>query len=174
MAKDNGGVPRNSRPVETVLREARLRHIRLRETVVVSRSAPAREVVRRMQETDSGGVLVVEPSGCLAGIFTERDYLDKLALPEERERVGVSLDSPVERLMTPAPHALGPDDTLGEAVRLMTEGGYRHIPLVEKDGQILGLLSAGDVVHYIAEHFPAEIYNLPVRLHQRIRTPEGG
>jgi hypothetical protein len=45
---------------------------------------------------------------------------------------------------------------------------------VEGDGRAFGLLAASDAVQYIAEHFPAEVYNLPPRLHQPIRTLEGG
>lgn len=162
------------RPLEAVLREARLRHVNRAETVVVGRGTTAREAVSRMQATNSGGALVAEADGRLAGIFTERDYLDKLSLPEFRARTGFDGDTPVERLMAASPRTLSPDHTLGDAIRLMTEGGYRHIPVVEADGRIFGLLSAGDVAQYIAEHFPAEVYNLPPRLHQPFRTADGG
>jgi|SwirhirootsSR2_FD_contig_31_17451418_length_643_multi_3_in_0_out_0_1 CBS domain-containing protein len=161
-------------PVEAVLKEARLRHLTQTETVKVGSDVPVREVCSRMQETRTGGVLVVGPDGRLLGIFTERDFLDKLALPDSRARLSVDLNSPVKKLMTSSPRALSPDQTLGDAIRLMTEGGYRHIPLVEEDGKIFGLVSANDLVMYIAEHFPTEVYNLPPRLHQRIRTLDGG
>src|SRR5262245_14888559 len=116
-----------ARPVEAVLTHARLRHLNQTETVVVEPEVPVREVCRRMQQTRTGGVLVVGPEGRLQGIFTERDFLDKLALPEARTGLGVDLNSPVKKLMTPSPRALSPDQTLGDAIRLMTEGGYRHI-----------------------------------------------
>ena len=164
----------STRPIEAVLSESRLRHLNPTETVVVEPAVPVKEVCRRMQETRTGGVLVVGPDGRLQGIFTERDFLDKLALTETRTRHGVDLNSPVKKLMTPSPRALSPDQTLGEAIRLMTEGGYRHIPLVEDDGRVFGLVSARDLVLFIAEHFPTEVYNLPPRLHQRIRTLDGG
>jgi len=163
-----------ARPIESVLTQARLRHLNQTETVVVGPESPVREVCVKMQETRTGGVLVVGPDGRLLGIFTERDYLDKLALPESRDRLHVDLSSPVKKLMTPSPRALSPGQTLGDAIRLMTEGGYRHIPLVEEDGKVFGLVSAGDLVMFIAEHFPTEVYNLPPRLHQRIRTLDGG
>jgi len=163
-----------ARPLESILSQSRLRHLNQTETVVVKPDVPVREVCSRMQETRTGGVLVVGPDGRLQGIFTERDFLDKLALAEARARLQVDLDSPVKQLMTPSPRALSPDKTLGDAISLMTEGGYRHIPLVEDDGRVFGLVSANDLVTYIAEHFPTEVYNLPPRLHQRIRTLDGG
>jgi len=163
-----------SRPVEAVLTQARLRHLNQTETVKVGPDIPVREVCARMQETRTGGVLVVGADGRLQGIFTERDFLDKLALPDARAHLSVDLASPVKKLMTASPRALSPDQTLGDAIRLMTEGGYRHIPLVEEDGRVFGLVSANDLVNFIAEHFPTEVYNLPPRLHQRIRTLDGG
>ncbi len=174
MEEKKGRVETSTRPIEAVLKETRLRHVPRSDTVVVDLGTPAREVIRKMQESRSGGALVVDAGGRLAGIFTERDYLDKLALADMRARSGVDLDTPIERLMTPSPRALSTDATLGEAIRLMTEGGYRHIPLVEADGKVIGMVSANDAADHIAEHFPLEVFNLPPRLHQRIRTREGG
>jgi CBS domain-containing protein len=174
MTTNSRSAENEPQPVERVLREARLRHLRRSESVVVGRRVPVKEVVQKMQETHTGGALVVEPDGRLAGIFTERDYLDKLSLAETRSKLGLEPETPVERLMTASPRTLTPEHTLGDAIRLMTEGGYRHIPLVEADGRALGLFSASDAVQYIAEHFPAEVYNLPPRLHQSIRTLDGG
>ena len=74
----------------------------------------------------------------------------------------------------PSPCTLSPNAKVGDAIRLMTEGGYRHIPLVEEDGRSRGLVSARDVVRFIADHFPTEVYNLPPGFRQRIRTCEGG
>jgi len=43
----------------------------------------------------------------------------------------------------------------------MEEGGYRHLPVVDVTGKPLGVLSVKRIVHYLAEHFPATVYNLP-------------
>jgi CBS domain-containing protein len=103
----------------------------------------------------------------LIGIFTERDVLRKV--------IGetVDLSQPVERLMTPKPRALSLDDTLLAAIDLMTRGGYRHVPLTDAAGLLVGLISSHDIVDHIAEHFPTEVHNLPPRLHQKTRLPEG-
>ena len=54
-----------------------------------------------------------------------------------------------------------PKDSVAAAVRRMEEGGYRHLPIVDEAGRPLGMLSVKRIVHYLAEHFPATIYNLP-------------
>jgi len=43
----------------------------------------------------------------------------------------------------------------------MEEGGYRHLPVVDETGRTLGVLSVKRIVHYLVEHFPSTIYNLP-------------
>lgn len=162
--------------IESVLREVLVRHLPRNQPPVASRDTSMNEVIRRMQEKNDGAILIVEKDGKLAGIFTERDYLDKFALEGVRSRTGVTMDTPVEKLMTPSPRTLSVDSTLLDAIQLMTGGGYRQIPIVEASGQVFGLVAAIDAVHYIAEHFPAEVYNLPPRLHQdqAIQTQEGG
>jgi len=55
----------------------------------------------------------------------------------------------------------------------MTERGYRHIPLLDERGRRAGMIAARDVVNYVAEHFPAEVVNLPPRLDQVFKTPGG-
>ena len=119
-----------------------------------------------MREQGLGCVLVCEGER-LVGIFTERDVLNKLI------GSGVSETETVDRFMTPQPASLTPRHTLGDAVRLMTEHGYRHIPLLDERGRRAGLVAASDIVNYIAEHFPAEVVNLPPRLNQVFNTPEG-
>ena len=54
-----------------------------------------------------------------------------------------------------------PKDPIGAAVRRMEEGGYRHLPVVDDVGRPVGVLSVKRIVHYLVEHFPATIYNLP-------------
>ncbi|MBI4583362.1 MAG: CBS domain-containing protein [Planctomycetes bacterium] len=155
---------------EKALFNEKLRFLKRAEPLVVDGKTPLEAVLAKMRQARAGGVLVANgPSNRpLAGIFTERDYLDKIA--------GNPIDQgrPIEQFMTPQPKILSPDHTIGDAIRFMTEGGYRHVPVLEKDGRIFGLVSVRDLIEFIAEHFPEEIYNLPPLLHQRIRTQEGG
>lgn len=60
-------------------------------------------------------------------------------------RVPEFLDLPVDRVMTRRPDTVGPEDALGDAAGLMVSGGYRHLPVVDPDGRIVGMLSERDL-----------------------------
>jgi CBS domain-containing protein len=152
--------------IEEALRDERLRNLPVSNPTCVPMGTDLAETLRLMKKDDVGCVLVCDGER-LRGIFTERDVLNKVI------GAGVSEAEPIERYMTPDPEVLKEDDSLGDAVRLMTEHGYRHIPLVDKAGMRLGMIAVRDIVHYVAEHFPEEVVNLPPRLHQTFKTPEG-
>src|SRR5687768_10146786 len=82
-------------------------------------SSSIRQVFEFLREQRTGGVMVCE-DGVLAGIFTERDALHLMA-------TGASLDRPVREEMTPAPATVTMLDSLGSAIALMSEGGYRRL-----------------------------------------------
>lgn len=95
-----------------------------------------------------GCVLVTSHGGELAGIFTERDVLYRVAgLIEDLETV------PVESLMTPRPTALKPSEPISHALHLMAIHGFRHVPLVDDDGCPVGIVSLRDIIHFMEEHF---------------------
>ena len=152
--------------IEQALRQEKLGNLPLSRPVSVPPGTSLETTLRLMREQGVGCVLVCDGER-LVGIFTERDVLNKLI------GSGVSESEAVDRFMTPQPASLTPRHTLGDAVRLMTENGYRHIPLQDERGRRAGLVAARDIVSYIAEHFPAEVVNLPPRLHQVFNTPEG-
>jgi CBS domain-containing protein len=54
-----------------------------------------------------------------------------------------------------------PADSVRTAIKRMQQGGYRHLPVVTEDGHPVGILSAKQVVHYVAEHYPSTVYALP-------------
>jgi len=153
--------------VEEALREERLGSLPLTNPLWVRRGTSLRETLRLMRDEGAGCVLVCEDDRPV-GIFTERHVLHKLIGSD------VSESEAVDRFMPTDPACLTPRHTLGHAVRMMTGHGYRHIPLVDERGRRSGLVAARDIVNYIAEHFPAEVVNLPPRLHQLFSTPEGG
>ena len=63
--------------------------------------------------------------------------------------------------MTPHPVVVDRKEPVGAVIRRMEEGGYRHLPVVDEGGHVVGILSVKRIVHYLVEHFPATIYNLP-------------
>ena len=93
--------------------------------------------------------------------------LDKLAGEAELQK------KPIESFMTVEPKVLSPDDTVGDAIRLMTEGGYRRLPLVKDGGRIFGMVTVRCIVNHFAEHFPNEVYNHPPRINQWFTSREG-
>lgn len=112
------------------------------------------EAVTLMRREQVGCVLVCE-QGRVAGIFTERDLMRRV-LAE-----GKPLTLPIGECMTPHPVTVHPKESISAALRRMVDGGYRHLPVVDEAGRPVGILSVKRVVHYLGEHFPATIYNLP-------------
>jgi CBS-domain-containing membrane protein len=86
----------------------------------------------------------------------------------------VDLAQPVERLMTTHPKTLDLDDTIRDAIILMQTGRYRNVPVVDESGHLIAVVRQSDIIKYLAESFPEELLNLPPRLHQRMKAPEGG
>jgi CBS domain-containing protein len=129
-----------------------LRLLNPRSPLTVESSATLREAVAIMREHHIGCVLVVDGER-LAGILTERDLLLKME--------GADLTQPVTRFMTPDPETLELDDPIVWALNRMSVGGYRHVPLVDRDGRPVGILSVKDIVHYIVALFPNEVLTLP-------------
>ncbi len=127
---------------------------------------PLSKAVEVMKQ-DEGGCAIVCEYGRVVGIFTERDVLTKI--------VGESVDmnDPVSKWMSPIVATLSPDDTIGDAVAVMTEKSHRNIPLV-KDGQLTGSISVFDVISYLAETYPKETMNLPPNPDQVMDSEDGG
>jgi CBS domain-containing protein len=92
---------------------------------------------QRMWERRVGAVLVTDAKGVLVGIFTGRDVVRAVA--EGREPA----DTPLEAVMTVHPDTISSEATAIDALRLMNDGGYRHLPVVD-GGRIVGIVSRGD------------------------------
>jgi CBS domain-containing protein len=137
-----------------------------RDPIVVQRGTTIAEGIAAIQEVRAD-CLLVAGDGALAGILTERDVLLKVLGRD------VDLTAAVDDFMTAGPDALTPDATMGEALALMDRGGYRHVPLVDEEGRIAGLLRQQDILAYVAEAFPEAILNLPPRPHQRLDAQDG-
>lgn len=126
----------------------------------------AADAVEEMRNGNVGCLLVTE-LGRVVGIFTERDLLTRVLAP------GKPLDTPIRACMTADPVTVAPKDSVRTAVRRMQKGGYRHLPVVDEAGRPVGVLSARRVVHYLVEHFPALVFNLPPEPDRYPETPEG-
>jgi CBS domain-containing protein len=91
----------------------------------------------------------------MMGILTERDLMRRVLA------AGKPLTLPVAECMTPNPVVVHRKETIGSAIRRMEEGGYRHLPVVDESDRLVGVLAVKQIVRYLAEHFPATIYNQP-------------
>ncbi len=101
-------------------------------------SATVRDATRVMAERHIGAVLVAV-DGRLQGIFTERDVLARVVA------AGLDPDGTVlGAVMTPNPDTLAPNDKAMDALRRMTECGYRHLPVVD-GAQMVGIVSIRDL-----------------------------
>jgi CBS domain-containing protein len=121
----------------------------------VTRTTSVAEAIRLMQAQHVGCVLVQEADR-LVGIFTERDVLNKVAGSGQDPTL-----TPVDTVMTADPEVLPVEAPISFALNLMSEGGFRHLPLVDEAHRPVGMLSVKHVVHYLAELFPEEVLNLP-------------
>ncbi len=98
------------------------------------------DALKVMAENNIGAVLVLEED-MLAGIFTERDYARKVALQGK-----TSSDTRVREIMTSKVFYVSPDRTTEESMALMTEKRCRHLPVLDADNKVLGIVSIGDLV----------------------------
>lgn len=152
--------------VETELQQSKIRSLNLSPPVSVPVGTSLEKAIETMKAQRAACILICEQDR-VRGIFTERDLLTKVI------NTSVNLSAPIDDFMTTAPRTLSLDDPLSDAVMLMHEGGYRHIPLVDGYGRVKGLLDVRHIIEFLAEQFPTEVLNLPPRVHQRLTTPEG-
>jgi CBS domain-containing protein len=132
-----------------------LRELSLKPAVLVSPQTSVKDAVAAMRDAHQGCVLACE-RGDLVGIFTERDALLGV-LAEGLHPAETTIGS----VMTRAPEALNCFQTLRCAIHLMVTGGFRHVPVVDGDGRPIGVVSAREVLSYLAELFPQHLQNLP-------------
>jgi len=106
-----------------------------------------------MDDKNVGALLVVD-NGMLVGIFSERDYARKVILRGKSSR-----ETLVEELMTRDVYTLSPDASIEECMALMARTYCRHIPVLE-DGQLVGVVSIGDIVNSIINQQDVKIQDL--------------
>jgi signal-transduction protein with cAMP-binding, CBS, and nucleotidyltransferase domain len=92
--------------------------------------------------------------GALLGIISERDYARKVILKKRS-----SHDTPVGDIMTAPPISVTPQDTVHRCMQLMTDGHFRHLPVVQA-AQVVGMLSIGDLVKAVMEEQSRHIEEL--------------
>jgi len=135
--------PTASNKVERSLMEDPVAVLQPRQPLTLQPIATVAEAMRTMLAQDVGALLVVDGTGKLVGIFSERDLLTKVA--------GIHsdyADRPLADFMTAEPETLNPEDTLAFALHKMDVGGYRHMPLLQ-EGRPTGVISVRDIMRHI-------------------------
>ena len=117
-----------------------------RETVTITGERTLADAIRTLREKRIGAVVVVDAGGAVEGIMSERDVVAALA-----DAGGAALDEPVSARMTRKVVTCTSVAEIPELMSLMTDGKFRHVPVVE-DGRLGGVVSIGDIVkHRLAE-----------------------
>jgi CBS domain-containing protein len=135
--------------------EAPVGNLPLKKAVTVELGTPVKQCIDIMLARHIGCLVVVD-KGKLAGMFTERDVLMKIA-GSDTETTKVIVD----KVMTPHPVALHVRDTIETVIRLMHGGRYRHVTIVDQSNRPVSVVSIKDIVAYIIDFFPQDILNLP-------------
>jgi CBS domain-containing protein len=135
--------------------------------VCIAPSTPLAKAIESMSRDEGGCAIVCDDDGSVVGIFTERDLLTKIVGQE------TDLNAPVSKWMSPVVATLTPEATIGDAVAIMNDKGYRNVPLV-KNGKLIGSISVFDIISYLAESYPQTTMNLPPNPDQVMESTDGG
>lgn len=119
----------------------------------VERSRSVYYAIAQMAENGTGSLLVLD-DGQPCGIVTERDYLKKVTLKGRSAKL-----CKVEDIMSHEVFWVDPDCSTEEAMAIMTEKRFRHLPIIH-NGDVVGLISIGDLVRQVVESQKAEIRTL--------------
>jgi CBS domain-containing protein len=120
----------------TVLQSMSQRHV-----LSLGPSASVHDAACAMTRANCGSVLIIDSAGTMQGILTERDLMTRV--------LAKGLDAnatAVTQVMTRHPRCVGPEMKVADAVLIMIERGFRHLPIVDPGGRVLGVFSARDAL----------------------------
>ncbi|NLF86998.1 MAG: CBS domain-containing protein [Lentisphaerae bacterium] len=126
-----------------------------REVLTIAPAATVFEAVKLMDEKNVGSLVVLNSRGRIAGIFVERDALQRVLLAGKSAKT-----EPVQAVMTRKVVCALPEMTIDQCLALMTDKQVRHLPVIDKEQKLVGLVSMGDLVKFISSEQIAMIRNL--------------
>jgi CBS domain-containing protein len=112
--------------------------VRNQVPVTLPRTATIQDACKLMHARKVGAILVTDAKGKLLGIFTGRDAVKSLSKAHD------AAATQLKDVMTKKPATMPPGQTAVAALRLMRDGGFRHIPVVDDAGALHGVVSRGD------------------------------
>jgi CBS domain-containing protein len=123
-------------PEPTVLQSMSQRHV-----LSLAPTASVHDAACAMTRANCGSVLIIDGAAAIQGIVTERDLMTRVLAK------GLDADATtVTQVMTRNPHCVGPETKVADAVLVMIERGFRHLPIVDAGGRVLGVFSARDAL----------------------------
>ena len=123
------------------------------EIIAIGPEAPVIDAIRLMAECGIGALLVMQGAR-LAGILSERDYARKIVLQGRSSK-----DTPVRDIMTAEVITVRPEDSSDHCMQVVTDKRIRHLPVMQ-GGDVVGVLSIGDLVRAVIEEQKQELDQL--------------
>ncbi len=157
---------RTKKTLDSTTLHSPLKTLRVRKPVTMPPQTSVADAVDLMKRKNIGCVLVTD-QGRVAGIFTERDVLNKVVGTKNADRLLLA------EVMTRNVESFQPDDSVAFVLNAMHVGGYRHVPVVDEDGTPLAVISVKDIMAFILEHFAEDVLNLPPSPVRRTTQREG-
>jgi CBS domain-containing protein len=118
------------------------------DMVSVKPDEPVTAALAAMREHKSDSVLIVDADNKLIGIFTDRDFLNRVAA-EKRD----PSSTPIKDVMTPDPESLHATDCMTYAINRMAVRGYRNVPIIDADGHPISVLDVRIVMMHLLKVF---------------------
>jgi len=151
LAQHAPGGPANSTepsdPLEQAMQGTPVSDIQTQPFTVVPPDMPTCEAIRTLARAEISCLLVTD-AGRLIGVFGDRDALDHVTL--EYERV---INRPVKNVMTKEPLSIRADESVAAAVQVMAKSGYRHLPVLDRDDQLIGIVSPQRLITFLRTYF---------------------
>jgi predicted transcriptional regulator len=133
-------------PLEAALAEGEMMAIRHEPYSTIPPTMPVREAVKLLAEKKVA-CLLVEHDRKLIGLFSDRDVLDKVALEYDEVK-----EQSVQQVMATNPVFVYDTDPPGAALAVMAVAGYRHVPVLNLDDELVGIVSPQRVTAFLSCH----------------------
>jgi CBS domain-containing protein len=122
---------------------------------VVNLTASAADAIKEMLDKRTGAAAVLDDNRVVAGIFTERDVMQKLALDSRQ-----ASEVPVREVMTTPVVLATSEISPAEALAVMIDAHHRHLPIVDDDGRLLGMLSMRHVLQAKIDELAGQVHKV--------------
>ncbi len=140
--------------LENDLQQEQVMHLDIGSFTVVESDTTVRDTVEKMR-TENHNCAIITKGGTLAGIFTDRDLLNKVV--NAPDLWAGSIDA----VMTGSPITVNVNDPAYQALDLMDEKHFRNVPVIDNAGHVVGNLTHYAIIRYLADRFPESVYNQP-------------